>query len=167
MVTEEKPATLPFDALYRENVNDLFAYVMTIVRDRASAEDVTHAAFERAYRKHGRYDARKGSQRAWLFGIARNASLDELRRRKRTASLLTDLPDDSVAAFEDEDAVLRQSAVRAALANLDPRERELVSLKFFAGLSNAEIAGVLGLSESNVGTRLHRAVNRLREACNV
>ena len=128
---------------------------------------MTHAAFERAYRKHGRYDARKGSQRAWLFGIARNASLDELRRRKRTASLLTDLPDDSVAAFGDEDAVLRQSAVRAALANLDPRERELVSLKFFAGLSNAEIAGVLGLSESNVGTRLHRAVNRLREACNV
>ena len=44
-------------------------------------------------------------------------------------------------------------------------ERELIALKFFAGLSNAEIAAVLGISESNAGTKLHRAVNKLREAC--
>lgn len=166
MATEQKPATLPFDALYRDTANDLFAYVMTIVRDRASAEDVTHAAFERAYRKRARYDAGKGSQRAWLFGIARNAALDELRRRKRTASLVADLPDETVPSFDDDEAAIRQSAVRTALANLEPHDRELVSLKFFAGLSNAEIARVVGLSESNAGTRLHRAVNRLREACN-
>ena len=55
--------------------------------------------------------------------------------------------------------------MRAALASLDARDRELVALKFFAGLDNAEIAGVLGISASNAGTRLHRAVNRLREAC--
>jgi RNA polymerase sigma-70 factor (ECF subfamily) len=44
-------------------------------------------------------------------------------------------------------------------------ERELIALKFFAGLDNAEIAGLLGISESNAGTRLHRAMTKLREAC--
>ena len=53
----------------------------------------------------------------------------------------------------------------AALAELIPRERELVALKFFAGLSNAEIGAVVGISESNAGTRLHRAIEKLREAC--
>jgi RNA polymerase sigma factor (sigma-70 family) len=55
--------------------------------------------------------------------------------------------------------------VRAALAQLDPRERDLVALKFRAGLSNAEIARVLDTTESNVGTKLHRAMEKLRSAC--
>src|SRR5206468_10164705 len=98
-----------------------------------------------------------------LFGIARNAALDELRRRSRTAALVTEPPDDAVPA-DDPDAD-RRATVRAALASLDPRDRELVALKFHAGLSNAEIAKVLGVGESAAGTRLHRAVTKLREAC--
>ena len=60
---------------------------------------------------------------------------------------------------------LRRAALRRAMAELAPRERELVALKFFAGLSNAEIAGVIGTSESNAGTKLHRAIEKLRRAC--
>jgi RNA polymerase sigma-70 factor, ECF subfamily len=167
-LTDPEPATLRFDALYRETASDLFAYAHAILRDRAAAEDVAALAFERAFRRRDRYDARRGSQRAWLFAIARNAALDELRRRRRTAALLAD-PEDpgaDTAAGEDEgEATLRRAAVRSALAALDPRDRELVALKFEAGLSNPEIAHVLGISESNAGTRLHRAVRRLREAC--
>jgi RNA polymerase sigma-70 factor (ECF subfamily) len=55
--------------------------------------------------------------------------------------------------------------VRRALAVLEPRERDLVALKFAGGLSNVEIAKVIGLSPSNTGTKLHRAVEKLREAC--
>lgn len=55
--------------------------------------------------------------------------------------------------------------MRAALAELTPRERELVALKFHAGLSNAEVAQVIGVSASNVGTLLHRTMQKLREAC--
>ena len=51
------------------------------------------------------------------------------------------------------------------MRELDPRERELVALKFFAGLSNSEIAAVTGVSESNAGTRLHRTLTKLRRAC--
>jgi RNA polymerase sigma-70 factor, ECF subfamily len=118
----DPPAAAPpltaatFEALYRATVDDLFAYVAALVRDRGVAEDVVAAAFERAYADDG--------------------------------------PDP-----------VRRATVRAALAGLEPRDRELVALKFFAGLDNAEIAGVLGISPSNAGTRLHRAVHRLREAC--
>ena len=51
------------------------------------------------------------------------------------------------------------------MASLDPRERDLVALKFQGGLSNSEIAGVLGMSESNAGTKLHRTIEKLRKAC--
>jgi RNA polymerase sigma factor (sigma-70 family) len=154
-----------FETLYRATVDDLFAYVATLVRDRGAAEDVVAAAFERAYRRLHTYDPRRGSRRQWLFGIARNAALDELRRRKRVAALAAE-PGASEA--QDDDAVgdpVRRAAVRAALDGLEPRDRELVALKFFAGLDNAEIAALLGISPSNAGTRVHRAVQRLREAC--
>ena len=159
-------AELAFEELYRTSRDDLYAYVAGMLRDRAAAEDVTAAAFERAYRKRRRFDPRRGSARAWLFAIARNAALDELRRRKRQATLVAE-PEDVLA--EPVSGVAERSERRAvvarALDGLDPAERELVALKFFAGLSNQEIGKVLRISESNAGTRLHRVLSKLREAC--
>ena len=106
-----------------------------------------------------------GTQRAWLFGIARNAALDELRRRKRSAELAVEPAGDEAVPEGEAQAAERRATVHVALASLEPRERELIALKFHAGLSNAEIADVLGVSASNAGTRVHRALTRLREAC--
>jgi len=158
-----------FEALYRSSRDDVYAYVATLLRDRAAAEDVTALAFERAYRRRRSFDRARGDERAWLFGIARNAALDELRRRRRHAALSID-PEDPAAvptrvAEDDADGALRRTVVRAALDALTPRERELVALKFHAGLTNAEIARVLGVSESNAGTLLHRTIAKLRKAC--
>jgi RNA polymerase sigma-70 factor (ECF subfamily) len=155
------------EALYRSSRDDVYAYVATMLGDRAAAEDVTELAFERAYRRRRTFDRRRGEERAWLFGIARNAALDELRRRKRLATLVVD-PEDPVAeACEDgAEVALARTAVRQALADLPPREREIVALKFHAGLSNSELARVLGVSESNAGTLLHRTIEKLRKACN-
>jgi RNA polymerase sigma-70 factor, ECF subfamily len=155
-----------FASLYERTFPRVYAYVSSLVRDRATAEDVTALAFERAYRKRRRYYARRGSPEAWLFGIARNAALDELRRRKRRARLEAD-PEELGAASLDEQAELarRRVVVRSALASLDGHERDLVALKFAGGLSNAEIGRILGLSETNAGTRLHRILTKLREAC--
>jgi RNA polymerase sigma-70 factor, ECF subfamily len=155
-----------FEALYRRTLPRVYAYVASLLRDRTAAEDVTALAYERAYRKRRSFRAGRGSRDAWLFGIARNAALDELRRRKRRASLEAE-PEDVAGPGTDQlaETALQRQAVRAALAQLEPRERELVALKYMAGLSNTEIAGVIGVSESNVGTRLHRTVNKLREAC--
>src|SRR3954463_11954486 len=94
--------TLSFDALYRECAGDVFAYVMTLLRERTAAEDATMAAFERAYRRRRSFDRARGNERAWLFTIARTAALDELRRRKRVAPLLGEPADVAAAAGEDD-----------------------------------------------------------------
>jgi RNA polymerase sigma factor (sigma-70 family) len=158
-----------FEALYRSSRDDIYAYALTLLRDRAAAEDVTALAFERAYRRRHSFDRKRGEERPWLFGIARNAALDELRRRRRAAALVVDPEDvatDPHGDADEEDMLLRRETVRTALQSLSGRERELISLKFNAGLSNAELASVLGVSESNAGTMLHRAVQKLRRAVN-
>jgi len=166
--TKDAPrdADLAFDRLYRTSRDDLYAYVAGLLRDATAAEEVTAAAFERAYRKRNRFDPQRGEPRAWLFGIARNAALDELRRRGRQAELTRE-PAALAGVGVDEGTAdsERRLAVSAALERLQPPERELIALKFFAGLENREIARVLGVSESNAGTKLHRAMTKLREAC--
>ncbi len=157
---------LDFDALYRATRDDLYAYVATMLHDPAAAEDVTAVAFERAMRRRRSYRAARGTPRAWLFGIARNAALDDLRRRRRRGALETDPPDAQAPSPPDvAELTERRTQVRAALETLDPRDREVIALKFHAGLSNGELAAVLGVSESNAGTQLHRAMQRLRKAC--
>ncbi|HEX8743989.1 MAG TPA: sigma-70 family RNA polymerase sigma factor [Thermoleophilaceae bacterium] len=153
-----------FEELYRRTLPRVYAYVASLLHDRSAAEEVTAQAFERAYRRRGSYRPARGPVDAWLFGIARNAALDELRRRRRGARLEADRPAAAVADDQAE-GLLRRETVRAALASLDPRERDLVALKFAGGLTNAEIAHVLGVSESNAGTKLHRTIEKLRRAC--
>src|ERR1700722_7730748 len=169
MSTEHAPALgrAELDALYRDTVADVHAYALSLLGDRPSAEDITATAFERLYRSRSRLDRARGTPRALLFTIARNAALDELRRRRRRG--LRPLSEDEPLAQDhtaDQIELLeRREPVRVALATLDPREREIVLLKFHGQLPNAELARVLGISESNVGTRLHRALTRLRERC--
>lgn len=165
----ERTASAPseaFEALYRRAFPRVYGYVATLLRDRAAAEEVTAQAFERAFRKRRSFRASRGSQEAWLFGIARNAALDELRRRRRRAVLEVE-PEDvhGVAPDEQAEGALRREAVRAALGRLAPGERELIALKFAGGLSHEEMGRVLGISASNAGTRLHRTLEKLRRDC--
>lgn len=157
--TEVRPPAQDFDRLYRESRDDLFAYLTYLMGDRSAAEEITAAAFERAFRKRALFRPGRGNLRAWLFSIARNAAVDELRRGNRvTALALADEPATDGEGVRDD-----RLFVAAAMRQLQPRERELIALKFFAGLENDEIARVLGISRSNAGTQLHRAMTRLRE----
>ncbi len=165
-MVERQTARERFEALYRSSRDDVYAYVATLLGERAAAEDVTALAFERAYRRRATFDRRRGDERGWLFGIARNAALDELRRRRRLATLVSEpAAPDEVPADDGAEVSLRRTAVRAGLAALPAREREVIALKFHAGLRNTEIAGVLGVSETAAGTLLYRAMQKLREAC--
>ncbi len=154
-----------FEQLYRSARDDVYAYAMTLLRDGAAAEDVTALTFEQAYRRRRTFDRRRGEERAWLFGIARNAALDELRRRRRTATLVAEPRDEQPAVEDGVEVALRRTAVASALARLPARERELIALKFHAGLSNRELARVLGVSETAAGTLLYRTMGKLRKAC--
>lgn len=159
------PGDLDLEALFRESAGDVHAYARTLLGDDAAAEDVTAVAFERAHRRRRRFDPRRGSARAWLFAIARNAALDELRRRRRSAGLVAELADDLPVDQDDGEAAARRTAVARALAELAPRERELIALRFHGGLSHAELGRVLSTSETSAATRVHRAMTKLREAC--
>lgn len=153
-----------FEALFCECGRDVLGYASSLLGDRAAAEDVTALAFERLYRSRSRLDRDRGTPRAWLFAIARNAALDELRRRGRQRPAedpsALEAATEADAAFEHAE---RRAGVLAALLALPLREREVVLLKFHGELTNAELARVLGISESNAGTRVHRALTRLRE----
>jgi len=180
-----------FESLYRESRDDVYGYVAGLLRDRSAAEEVTSQAFERAWRKRRQLNRRRGSARAWLFGIARNAALDELRRRGRLAhgARARAIADGEAADLRGEaagpggevaeppgarpeaalganpaEAAIDRVLLQQALDSLSGRERELVALKFFAGLSNAEIAAVVRTSETNAGTRLHRVIEKLRRS---
>jgi len=153
------------ERLYGASRDDLYAYLATLLGDHSAAEEVTALAFERAFRKSRLFNPRRGSERAWLFGIARNAALDELRRRRRTAPLPEGVAAEGITGDDHSERSARRAALQVALAGLAPRERELIALKFHAGLSNPDLARVLGVSESNAGTLLHRAITKLRKAC--
>ncbi len=103
--------------------------------------------------------------RAWLFGIARNAALDELRRRKRHVEMTSEPVADTTPAEEEAEVAMRRAALRQAMEKLSARERELVALKFFAGLTTAEIASVISVGERAAAMRVHRTIEKLRRAC--
>jgi RNA polymerase sigma-70 factor (ECF subfamily) len=153
---------IAFEALYRESRDDVYAYVAGLLRDRSVAEEVTSQAFERAWRKRRQIDRRRGTPRTWLFGIARNAALDELRRRGRISHMEPEASPTPTA--NPAQVAVDRAVVQQALDSLNGRERELVALKFFAGLSNAEIAAVIRTSETTAGTRLHRVIEKLRRS---
>ena len=117
-------ADTAFEELYRSSRDDVYAYVSGMLRDRSAAEDVTAQAFERAYRRRSSFDPRRGSHRGWLFGIARNAALDELRRRSRHTELADEPIDAAAGEAYDEaaEAAMRRSVLSAALATLSRRE---------------------------------------------
>src|SRR3954451_10591108 len=114
-----------FEALYRESRDDVYAYVAGLLRDRSAAEEVTSQAFERAWRKRRQIDKKRGTPRAWLFGIARNAALDDLRRRSRTTRDADPETDGGDFAAGPADAAIDRALLRQALGSLNGREREL------------------------------------------
>jgi RNA polymerase sigma-70 factor (ECF subfamily) len=154
-----------FDALvvrYRAPVVRL-AYRLT--HDADEANDIAQDAFLRAYRGLGEFRPDRQFSR-WLFVIARNASLDALRRRSRTAALAVN--DESAAETEpgpEETALRNDESVRvhAALEALPPKYRDVLELYYLSGLRYREIAIALQIPLGTVKTYLSRAKRRLRQ----
>ncbi|HVO10179.1 MAG TPA: sigma-70 family RNA polymerase sigma factor [Vicinamibacteria bacterium] len=151
-----------WDEVFREELPRLFNYFRYRGFDRASAEDLTSIAFEKAWRARDRYRRERAAVTTWLLAIARHAATDHLRRLRREVPLDFE---PAPAPETPESAALRadeRRRLRALLAGLSPRERELIALKYGAGVTNRAIATLTGLGESNVGTILHRTIASLR-----
>jgi RNA polymerase sigma-70 factor (ECF subfamily) len=152
-----------FEALYNEHLPRIYNYFRYRLGDGPLAEDLTAATFEKAWRSRERYRRDLGAFSTWLFTIARRVAVDHYRRRRPQTSL----EDQAHLSVDEnlEERVQQQADIQklsVLLARLADRERELVALKYGAGLTNRAIAGLSGLSESNVGVILHRALQSLR-----
>jgi len=158
--------TVDWDAVYREELPRVLNFHRYRVFDRATAEDLTSITFEKAWRARGRYRKDRAAVATWLLSIARNVAIDHFRRAKTRPEVPLE-GDGGPAGLTPEDEAVRgeeQRRLETLLAGLPPRERELVALKYGAGATNRAIAKLTGLSESNVGTILHRTVGTLRAA---
>jgi len=152
-----------WEAVYAEQLPRVYNFFRYRFGNTADIEDLTARTFEKAWRARHRYRRDVASFNTWIMSIARNVGTDHLRARRQWVPL-----DEAVtiaAAGTPEDQATRASdAARLSelLEQLTSRDRELIALKYGAGLTNRAIARASGLSESNVGTILYRAVQTLR-----
>lgn len=156
---------IDWEAIYWEQTPRLYNYFRYRTGDGELAQDLTAQTMTRAWRYRTRYEQNLGAFEAWLFQIARNVLHDFFRQAGKTQSVPLDYVEDIAAPLSVEREVeKRQDADRlyALLETLPPREQELVALKYGAGLTNRHIAQITDLSESNIGTILHRVVQKLR-----
>ena len=149
-----------FEQLYAAEASALFSFLAYRTGDRSLAEDLLADAFERALR--GRYNARKGSAKTWLYAIALNVLRDHMRRAA-AESRAYERVEDGVARDPFADVEVRDELMRG-LTRLSAEEREAISLRFGAGLTVPEMATVLGEPLTTVEGRVYRALRKLREA---
>ena len=148
---------------YQELLPRVFHYFCLRTGDRAQAEDLTAATFERAWRDRQRYQRDLAPFSRWVFGIARHVAIDYYRERSQPKAPIQAQQLQSPRPTEEAAAQYRQfELLSALLAGLPHREREIISLKYGGRLTNRSIASVMRLSETNVGTIVHRVVTQLR-----
>ena len=153
---------IDWEAVYTSFLPRIFHFFCYKVGDEQIAEDLTSITFEEAWVSRHNFSIEMGEVAAWLMGIARHVAADYFRQPQRELSLEQETmagagsPDESVQRRLDFQRVVRR------LAKYSSREQELVALKYGAELNNRQIAQLTGLSESNVGTILHRVITRLR-----
>jgi RNA polymerase sigma-70 factor, ECF subfamily len=155
-----------FATIYDHYFSRVFTYIRARVNDDQSADDLTAQVFERALTKISRYQPEQAPFGAWLFGIARNSVNNHLRAERRRRWLSLDFIGEKPAEEpRPEETVMHneaQESLWAALRTLRDQEKELVLLKYVAGLSTRQIGEMTGLSESNVSVILFRAREQLK-----
>jgi RNA polymerase sigma-70 factor (ECF subfamily) len=149
----------------------VFALAARILNDPDSSEEVTQDVFLSVWRRGNSYSAHKGKFTTWLFSIAHNRTIDELRKRRRDRNRQNDDIDDHLNIESTEisplEAAVAQSEyakVREAMVVLPVEQREVVELSYYKGLTQAEIAEKTGQPLGTVKTRMRLALKKLRNS---
>jgi RNA polymerase sigma-70 factor (ECF subfamily) len=153
-----------YGALVTRHHASCWRFAFHMLGDRADADDAVQEAFWRAYQALGRYDERD-QFRAWLFRILTNLCRNTLTSRGRRNRRF--VHDESAMASAAAPAPFRRQgvedgALRRALQQLDPLQREAVLLKYAEGLDYAEMMAMTGVGESALKMRVKRGAERLR-----
>ena len=157
-----------FRKVYDANYTLLMQVVMHIVYNQEIAEDLVQEAFERFYVKNISFPT-MDEAKYWLLRVSKNLALNHIRRNKREIQLVEKvkkLPGETVNFFDSSKAVIEEEErrnVREAVNSLPENLRSVIQLKEYSGLDYKEIGKVLGISETNVKVRVHRARKKLEE----
>lgn len=152
------------ERLFAEHGQGLYGFLAYRVGDAAVAEDLLGDTFERVVKSHRRFNARKGSEKAWIYTIAMNCLRDHLRRVEAEGRAIdrASTGDDLFQGHVFEQIGERDELMRA-MERLDPAERQIVALRFGADLRLQDIAAVTGLPSTTVEGRLYGGLRKLRE----
>ena len=157
--------------LYDRYGRRVFALAVRMLNDPVGSEEVTQDVFMSVWRRGASYTSKKGKFTTWLFSIAHNRTIDELRKRKRDRSREnTDIDDHLNIQSSDispADAAVAQSEylqIRAAMEKLPVEQKHVVDLSYFKGLTQTEIAMKTGQPLGTVKTRMRLALKKLRTA---
>jgi RNA polymerase sigma-70 factor (ECF subfamily) len=141
----------------------IYYYIYRYLGETRLAEDLTAQVFLKLLEAIKASQGPRTHLSAWLYRVAHNLVVDHFRRRPQAESL--PLEEELVAAPEDVTVVmekkLAQQQLRAAISHLTVDQQQVIVLKFFEGLSNAEVGQVLGKTEGAVKSLQHRALNAL------
>jgi RNA polymerase sigma-70 factor (ECF subfamily) len=156
-----------FGDVYQLYLGRVYRYLRALSASNDDAADLTQIVFVRAMSALPRYKPGGVPFSAWLFKIARNAATDAHRRRRPQVSVeaITDTMNEPEADSPEQALLIRERLLqlRQRLETLDRDKRELLALRFGAGLSMREIAGVLGKREDAVRKQLSRTIASLKE----
>ncbi|HEY3462022.1 MAG TPA: sigma-70 family RNA polymerase sigma factor [Gaiellaceae bacterium] len=151
-----------FELLYGRYVRPVFSLALRRLGDRGHAEDAVQEAFAAIWRSASTYRPERGAAGGWIYTVARNAIVDRLRRNGPTVD--AELPE--LAAVEPGPAQQAEASdvawrVHRALEELQPREREVIELAYWSGMSQTEVAEYLGLPLGTVKTRTRSGLAKL------
>ena len=149
-----------FAEIYGTLLDPIYRYLYWNMWSRDDAEDLAEEVFLKCLVNIGGYDAKRGPFKAWAFRIAHNLLVDHQRRRGQE-ELKESIEDDKSPAPESLEDDERARALRECLEGLPSKQRQVVAMKYFADMSNAEVAKALGRSEGAVNALQHRALRHL------
>jgi RNA polymerase sigma-70 factor (ECF subfamily) len=150
-----------FAPLYERYVDQIFAYVFTLTKDRELAEDVTAATFARAIEELPRFEWRGVPYSAWLYRVASNL-VARHKRRGDLMELSLHVPADGLAPDEIVEKNTHEAEIRAMVATRPADQRQAIVLRFAGDLRNKEIADIMGRSEGAIKLLTFRALTNLR-----
>lgn len=158
--------TANFEEIYEAYFDRIFRFVAYRLADRESVRDVTADIFQKVYTNFSAYDAAKGRFEVWIFSIARNTLYDYYRRQARRKwlpleNLIHILPSEERVEDRIERAEEHEH-LRKIIRRQSERDQLLLSYKFGAELSNADIAALMALTPNHVGVLLHRLLKKIQ-----
>lgn len=156
-----------FTEYYQTFFIRIYNYARFRTNSDQEAEDLTAQIFTKLYLQFEKFDSAKASLAVWSLMIARSTTVDFLRKKKIRSWLTFFAKEDLPQVVEEEKFFSpqqdRAQQLQEALKNLTDDERELINLHYYQDLTQRQIADITGVTPSNVGVRIHRAVTKLKK----